>query len=235
MKSLFVIQSNYIPWKGYFDAINMVDMVIIHDDRQYTKNDWRNRNKIKTPDGTKWMTIPVVAKSSYKQTIEETKIASLSWNKEHWNMIQGNYAKAPYFKEYKEFFKEAYLNCNETYLSKINMSFIHGINKLLNIKTPIVLSSEFTATDEGKNERLIDMCKQTSTTDYYSGPAAKNYLDENLFRQNDINVHWLDYGHYKPYNQLYGDFIHEVSIIDLILNEGPNATRYMLSFENKNQ
>jgi|SRR6185312_422301 len=232
MKKLLVIQSNYIPWKGYFDAINAVDEFILHDDRQYTKNDWRNRNKIKTTKGPEWLSIPVKIKSVHLQRIDEAQVADPQWNKSHWQKIQANYSKAPFFKEYKDLFAEMY-NTQETYLSKINYHFITSINKLLGITTPIRWSTEFNLTDVGKNERLIDLCHQTGTTDYYSGPAAKNYMNEALFKEAGINVHWLDYSGYPVYSQLHGEFTHELSIIDLIFNEGPNAKNFLKSFTGK--
>jgi hypothetical protein len=107
------------------------------------------------------------------------------------------------------------------------MSFIVLINDILSIKTPIRISSELQVKTEGRNERLIDICKQTGATDYFSGPAAKNYLNEPLFIQKGINVRYFDYSGYIPYKQLYGKFVHEVSILDLIFNEGPDTNKYM--------
>ncbi len=208
----------------------MVDEMVIHDDRQYTKNDWRNRNKIKTPNGLVWLSIPVKIKSSHLQKIEEAQVADPKWSKDHWNQLRANYGKAAHFNTYKELFEDIYLKNTETYLSKINYRFITEINKLLGIKTPIRWSGEFNLTEEEKNGRLIDLCKKTNTTEYYSGPAAKNYIDESLFEKEGIKVHWLDYSNYPAYKQLYGEFVHEVSILDLIFNEGPNATKFMKSF-----
>jgi hypothetical protein len=231
MKKLFIIQSNYIPWKGYFDALNIVDEVILFDDAQYTKNDWRNRNKIKTTQGAQWLTIPINVKGKLNQKISESQVSDhhLGWRKNHWKTIQINYSKSAYFKTYKDIFEKLYLENDEVYLSKINYSFIKAINEILGITTRIRWSSEFIL-KEDKNERLLDLCKQTDTTDYYSGPAAKSYINEALFTNAGINIHWLDYNGYSEYNQIYGTFIHEVSVIDLLFNEGPNAKNHMKSF-----
>ena len=228
-KRIAILQSNYIPWKGYFDLINLVDEFIIYDDMQYTKRDWRNRNKIKTPQGLKWLTIPVEVKGKYYQKINETKISNQEWGKNHWIQIVQNYKKTPYFKEYQAIFEELYLNSNEEYLSKINYNFIKVINHILNIKTKIKYSSEFDLVD-GKSERLLGICKDCNADIYLSGPAAKGYLDEKLFEEEGIKVQWMDYSNYPTYNQLYPPFEHSVTILDLIFNEGSNATKFMKSF-----
>ena len=225
MSKVIITQSNYIPWKGYFDSINLVDEFIIYDDMQYTKRDWRNRNIIKTSTGNVWLTIPVEVKGKFFQKINETKVSEKDWNITHWNTIINAYSKATYFKEFKPFFEELYLNCTTEYLSEINFRFIEAICKLLNIKVTFKWSSEFILAEE-KTQRLVNICKDVKATDYYSGPAAKNYMDESLFNNEHINVHYFDYSNYPAYNQMHGEFTHEVSIIDLIFNEGENANNY---------
>ena len=122
------------------------------------------------------------------------------------------------------------MNCNEEHLSQINYHFLRGICDLLGISTPIRFSMDFELV-EGKTERLIDLCKKVGGTDYYTGLAAKNYIDEKLFAQENINIHYLEYSGYPKYTQLHDDFTHEVSIIDLIFNEGKNATSFMKNFK----
>ena len=231
-KKIAIIQSNYIPWKGYFDIINRVDEFILVDDVQYTRRDWRNRNKIKSPQGTIWLTIPVEVKGKYEQPIKDTKIADLKWAKKHWTTIMSNYAKAPYFQEYKDQFEACYLNLTETSLSQVNYRFIQLINTILGIKTIISWSSDYRIV-EGKNERLIALCKQAQATEYISGPSAKGYIDEKLFQQEHIRLTWMDYSGYPEYHQLFPPFDHYVSVLDVIFNEGPNATNFMLSFQRK--
>ncbi|MBX7042425.1 MAG: WbqC family protein [Ignavibacteria bacterium] len=230
MKKIIITQSNYIPWKGYFDSINMADAFVIYDDMQYTRRDWRNRNMIKTKDGVKWLTIPVEVKGKYFQKISETKISDKSWVRSHWDTIRHSYSKAEHFDEYKDIFEELYLGCDEEHLSKVNFRFMKKINELLGIETPMIWSSEFQLKEE-KTERLVDICMKLEATDYYSGPAAKAYMNEELFREQNISVHYFDYSGYPPYTQLYGEFTHAVSIIDLIFNEGQNATKFMKSFK----
>jgi hypothetical protein len=229
MKKVIITQSNYIPWKGYFDSIHMADHFIVYDDMQFTKRDWRNRNKIKTKDGLLWLTIPVEVKGKYLQKINETLVSDPKWGQQHWKTIQFNYNKAPYFKTYKDIFEDLYLNNDKIHLTEINLSFISTINKILGINTQISFSSDYDLV-EGKTEKLVDLCKKVGATDYYSGPAAKNYMDETLFEEESIKVHYFDYSGYPEYNQLYGAFAHDVSILDLLFNEGEHAKNFMKSF-----
>ena len=178
MKKIAILQSNYIPWKGYFDLINMVDEFIFYDEVQYTKNDWRNRNKIKTPQGIQWLTIPV-RQESLDQKIKDTKITDKKWNIKHWRTISQNYSKAKYFKDYKDIFEELYLTCDEEYLSQINYKFITTINEILEIKTKLRWSSEFELVD-GQTEKLLGICKDCNADIYLSGPAAKDYFNEEV-------------------------------------------------------
>ncbi|MGD8458606.1 MAG: WbqC family protein, partial [Anaerolineales bacterium] len=186
-KKLAAIQSNYIPWKGYFDIINSVDEFVILDDVQYTRRDWRNRNKIKTPNGPMWLTIPVLTKGNYNHLIQDVKVKGHAWRKTHWKSIQVNYAKSPYFHEYKNLFANLYLESEKDYLSEINFEFLITITKLLDINTRISWSKEYPLSND-KNQRLIDLCKQTGSRKYLSGPSAKDYLNEDLFREAGIAV-----------------------------------------------
>jgi hypothetical protein len=235
MKRIAIVQSNYIPWKGYFDLINLVDEFVLIDDFQYTKEDWRNRNLIKTQNGTQWLTIPVSYKNSLKP-IRTIKVSDSHWAKKHWNKIVPSYVKAKHFRQYRDFFEELYLGLDETYLSKINYRFITAICDLLSIKTKISWSMDYRL-EGGKTERLVNLCKQLHATEYLSGPAAKSYLDVSAFESENIRVSWMSYQGYPEYDQLYTPpFIHEVSIIDLIFNIGSlEAPCYMLSFDEENQ
>ncbi len=216
MKKVAILQSNYIPWKGYFDLINMVDEFILYDEVQYTKNDWRNRNKIKTPQGIQWLTIPV-RQESLDQKIKDTKISDKKWNIKHWRTISQNYSKSKYFKDYKDIFEELYLTCDEEYLSQINYKFITTINEILEIKTKLSWSSEFELVD-GQTEKLLGICKDCNADIYLSGPAAKDYFNEDLAKQENIKVEWMDYSGYKEYEQLNPPFEHGVTILDWIFN-----------------
>lgn len=228
-KKIAIIQSNYIPWKGYFDLINLVDEFVLYDDAQFTKRDWRNRNKVKTSSGLKWLTVPVDVKGKFEQKIKDTRIAEKRWGKKHWDTIKHNYSRAKYFPENKELFEELYLTLDEEFLSQVNLVFIQTINRVLGIKTKISWSSDYPLA-EGKNERLISICKGAGAAIYLSGPAAKGYLDEGLFKREGIEVEWMDYSGYPEYRQLFPPFERGVTILDLLFNEGPNAKNFMKSF-----
>lgn len=224
-----IVQSNYIPWKGYFDLINLVDEFILFDDMQYTRRDWRNRNLIKTSAGLKWLTIPVAVKGNFFQKIKDTTISDSRWPRKHWESIVHSYSKARYFPDYRAAFESLYLGCEETFLSRINYRFLSAICKMLGIAATISWSEDYTSA-EGKTERLVSLCRQAGASIYVSGPAARDYLDEALFAEANIEVQYMDYSAYPEYTQLYPPFDHKVSIIDLIFNEGPEATKYMKSF-----
>ena len=216
-KTIAISQSNYIPWKGYFDLINKVDEFILYDDAQFTRRDWRNRNKIKTSNGLQWLTIPVDVKGKYFQKIKETKISEKDWGVKHWQQIKQNYSKAKHFKNYKDLFEELYLNSKEEYLSEVNYKFIITINQILGIKTKIKFSDVFEIYGN-PTEKLLNICKQCKANIYISGPAAKNYFDEKLAEKENIQVQWMNYSNYDEYEQLFPPFEHGVSILDLIFN-----------------
>ena len=228
-KKVAIVQSNYIPWKGYFDMINSVDEFILFDDMQYTKRDWRNRNKIKTSNGPKWLTIPVEVKGKYYQKIKDTIVVDQSWRKNHWVTIKYQYSKAKYFDIYRDVFEKLYVGNSNKYLSQINYAFIQGICNLLSIKTTLKFSMDYNLI-EGKTKRLIDLCKQAGAYEYHAGPLSKNYIVEEFFEKEGIKLVYLNYEGYREYHQLFPPFDHYVSILDLIFNEGPNSKKYMKSF-----
>jgi len=228
-KTIAVVQSNYIPWRGYFDLINSVDEFILYDDVQYTIRDWRNRNIIKTQNGPRWLTIPVEVKGKYFQKIKDTVISDTTWGRKHWASIIHNYSRAKYFLIYRELFKDLYLRSEDKLLSQINYRFIIAICQILGIRTTISRSMDYNLVGD-KTDRLVHLCKQAGATAYVSGPSAKAYLDEEVFRNEGIAVAYIDYSGYPEYRQLYPPFEPSVTIIDLIFNEGPSATGYMKSF-----
>ncbi len=227
-----ISQSNYIPWKGYFDNIAQVDTFVLYDDVQYTRRDWRNRNLIKTSRGLVWLTIPVQVSGKYFQKINETIISDPNWNKTHWNILKQNYATANRFKDVKDFVEELYLTATSNYLSEINYHFIKSICNYLNIETKFMWSSSFELLDE-KTEKLVHICKQLNASEYYSGQAAKNYINETLFERENIAVHYFDYSQYPEYIQQYPPFEHGVTILDLLFNEGIDSKKYMKNINYK--
>lgn len=225
-KKVAISQSNYIPWKGYFDMIAVVDEFILFDDMQFTRRDWRNRNRIKTPQGPQWLTVPVQVKGKYNQKIKDTLIDGTEWAKTHWKTLKQNYCRAPYFDEISVWLEPLYITESHVYISQLNRCFIEAICQYLNIKTVISNSSDYDLI-EGKTERLTHLCKQAGAAEYISGPSAKDYVEEEIFGAMNIDITWFDYTGYLEYPQLWGKFIHELTILDLLFNCGKDAFKYM--------
>jgi hypothetical protein len=224
-----IVQSSYVPWKGYFDLIHSVDEFVLLDDVQFTRRDWRNRNRIKTPHGPSWLTIPVNTKGKYFDPIKDVTVSAPSWGTQHWKTLAANYARAPYFSRYADHFERLYLECRDTHLSAINYKWIQAICEILGIGTKLSWSMDYEMVN-GKTERLVGICRQAGAKSYISGPSARSYIDAEQFLAANVEVTYFDYSAYPEYSQLFPPFDHHVSILDLIFNQGPDATRYMLSF-----
>lgn len=225
MKKVAVIQSNYIPWKGYFDIIHDVDQFIFYDDVQFTKNDWRNRNKIKTVNGLAWLTIPVGKRID--RLICEVEMVDDDWRKKHWATVQQAYSRAPYFYVYRDFFEYVYREAQWSNLSSLNHFLISQISReFLGIQTEFRDSREFQAEGE-KLDRLIDLLKKTGASLYVSGPSAQAYINADEFQKAGIELIYKDYSGYPEYQQLYPPFEHGVSILDLLFNCGPSAPDFI--------
>lgn len=223
MKRVAIVQSNYIPWKGYFDMIAAVDEFILYDDVQFTKNDWRNRNKIKTPQGLQWLSVPVG--QDIRRRVRDVQ-PEPGWQIRHWKTLAANYGRAACFDETAQWLSPLYLDSSFEYLSQLNRAFIEAVCRNLGIGTRISNSWDFQL-GEGRTERLVDLCLQSGATEYISGPAAQSYLDEEQFLEHGIAVRWFDYGGYPAYPQMWGTFEHGVSILDLLFNCGRQAPTYM--------
>lgn len=233
MKKVGIIQSSYIPWKGYFDIIHDVDLFVYLDDVQYTARDWRNRNKIKTSQGSRWLTIPVGEK--IHRLIHEVPINDKHWNRKHWASIQQSYSKAPYFKRYKDFFEHIYMDRQWDNLSEFNQFLTTKISRdFLGIKTEFKDSREYNSQGE-KLERLLDLFSKMEINYYLSGPSAKDYIVEERLTEIGVELHYKDYSGYPEYPQLYPPFDHAVTILDLLFNCGPDAPYFIWGWrEDKN-
>lgn len=227
MKTVAILQSCYIPWKGYFDMISAVDEFILYDDMQFTRRDWRNRNKIKTPNGPLWLTVPVQVKGKFFQSIRETQIDGTEWADTHWKTITQNYKRAPYFDQVTAMIEPAYRRDQpHTHLSELNRELTEIICKELGIETKLSWSWDYNIVP-GKTERLVDLCLQAGATRYISGPAAKDYIVDTLFEEAGIELEYFSYAGYPEYPQLWGGFEHAVTILDLLFNCGPEASQFM--------
>jgi hypothetical protein len=226
-KRVAIVQSSYIPWKGYFDLIRAADEFILLDDVQFTRRDWRSRNRIKTQHGLAWLTIPVRTKGLYHQRIQDTYVADPRWGETHWATLRANYARAPFFREYEEKIAALYVpRSGDERLSDVNVRFITAACALLGITTPITWSTDHGA-PAGKNERLIELCRKAGADEYLSGPSAREYIDEAQFTAAGIQVRFVDYGGYREYPQPWPPFEHHVSVLDLLFSVGPDAPQYL--------
>lgn len=220
-----ILQSNYIPWKGYFDIAAEVDVFIFHDDLQYTKNDWRNRNAIKTPAGLKWLTIP--CGKNEKRLICEVSLTDHAWQQKHWRQIRAAYERAPYFAKFQAYFEEIYCRTTWASLSELNQRLIRDIaSDFLKIQCRFEDSRQY-GLKQRKKERVLELLKKVGATTYVSGPAAGAYLSHEDFERENMRLVWADYENYPEYPQMHPPFCHAVSILDLLFNTGDMAPDYL--------
>jgi hypothetical protein len=222
-----VLQSNYVPWKGYFDLMRSVDVFVVYDVVQYTKNDWRNRNRVKSANGLVWLTIPVAQVGSFGQRVLDAEIVPGPWAEKHLKTLLQAYARAPHLDDLRAELGALYETAaGMNLLHDVNMLFMDAARRWLGIETRLVQAQDFSLPDD-RNERLLALCSTLGASTYVSGPTARSYLDEAAFAAGGTRVEWFDYQGYEAYPQLHGEFVHEVSVLDLVLNTGPDAGRYL--------
>lgn len=223
---IFINQSIFIPWKGFFDNIAAADLYVVYDSVDFNPRSFRNRNKIMTSQGSKFITIPT-KKMPRGTSINQIEIADRNWGQACWKTIEHNYKKAPFFNLYKDTFQSLFTETEDRRITNINVKFIRAICALLNINTPITPDTEYDFVGD-KSEKLLSICLQSNAETYLSGPGAEDYLNIELFKQNNIAVEFADYEKYPVYTQVYRPFSHHVSILDMLFNLGPSIKQYML-------
>ena len=224
MTTIAISQSNYLPWKGYFQLISKVDVFVFYDTVDFTKRDWRSRNKILGPNGFQWLTIPVG--SNRGKSIQEVLLPEGEWRKNHLETIRRNYSKSPYIEDVLEIVSSVYEDISIHTLSHFNQSLIQRISDYLGIKTIFRNASEFI--QEGDRvERLISICNQLGATTYLSAPAAKDYIGDE-FEESGLILQWMEYGPFEEYEQNVDTFSDYVSIIDTIAALGPGTRNNFL-------
>lgn len=223
-----ILQPGYLPWLGFFEQMYKSDVFVIYDDVQYDKEGWRNRNRIKTANGVQWLTVPVIVKFDAHPLITEVMIDNKkNWAKKHRISIQQNYSKTPFYRKYIDIFEEAYSK-EWQYLVDIDMHLILQLAKCLGmVGKKIIRSSTLNVTGD-RIERLINICKLFKADTFYEGAAGKNYIDENYFERHGIKVEYQDYKH-PIYNQLHGEFVPHLSVIDLLFNHGDESLAILLN------
>lgn len=221
-----IIQSCYIPWRGFFDLIGRCEQYVVFDSARFVNRHWHNRNRIKTARGLAWLTIPVVSKGRHAQPIEDVEIAG-PWAERHWRSIELSYRRAPFFAQLAPLARSWYERADrERRLTDVNLLFLTEVARLLGVRTRIVRDAAYPA--EGrKTERLVSIAQAAGATRYLSGPTARAYLDENVFAAAGIAVEWMSYDGYPEYPQLYRGFAPAVSVLDVIFNTGPEASRFL--------
>lgn len=225
MKHVGIIQPNYIPWRGYFDFINNVDVFIFHDDIQYTKQDWRNRNKILCRNGESiWLSVPVKAKKD--SLIMDVEIDySVNWIRKHLAVLEQNYGKTPFFGEYFDPFRQV-LQSKTPLLADLDIALSRLICDWLGIETELLKASDLNCTGV-KDHKLIEMMQKVGGTHYLSGPAARAYIQPILWEDAGLQMSYFDYPQYAPYQQISETFNPAVSILDLLFMTGPEAPCYI--------
>jgi len=208
-------QPDFLPWLGFFDRWAKSDIYIVLDDVQFIRRGWHHRDRIKAVDGPIWLTVPVVKKNRYHQLIKDTEIDnSLAWRKKHLRMIELNYRKAPNFEYFFHKIKEIY-ESNHLLLIELNMDFLRFVAGELRIDTPFKFASSLNISSSG-NQRLVDLVKSVNGSSYLTGLGSKSYLDEDLFRKEDIKVIWQNYS-VSAYKQLHGNFERGLSVLDYLM------------------
>lgn len=231
-KTLVIIQSNYLPWRGYFDMLRRADQVVLLDSVQYTRQDWRNRNAIKHPQGLRWITIPVSARFHLRQSIDQTPVADTSWAERHIRAIEFAYRPAAAFDAVSPWlFDNLRGAASLQILADINRHLLFAVCEYLSISTPLTRCVEILPRTElvalEPSARLVRLCQATGATRYLTGPAAKNYLDQERLENAGIEVEYMTYEGYPQYPQCWAGFEPRVSIVDLLLNCGPESADYL--------
>jgi hypothetical protein len=229
MTKIAILQPNYIPWKGVFDLINKVDVFVFYDDVQYTVKDWRNRNVIKTQNGTKWLSVPVIHKGRRDQLICEALINNTEdWQMNHYKTIKFSYAKAKYFDQYHYILEDIYLNNKWNKIADLDIFTTKIIAEALGINVEWAKSSDLNFDGNKDGEKVLKICKHFNADYFINGPSSKQFMNEKLFNENDVQLSYMEYN-YEEYNQLYPPFNHFVSVLDTLFNCGPEAKKYILN------
>jgi len=221
---LAIIQPSYIPWRGYFHQIQKADVFMFYDDVQYDKHGWRNRNRVKTKNGTIWLTIPVAARGNVVEStkILEIRCASKNWGRKHWATLQQSYGKAPHFERYAPLLEEFYAR-QEDRLAELTIDLTRRLARELGIeRTRFVRSSELAGIEGTATDRLIALVRAVGADHFISGPSAREYIDEAKLAAARVTLEYMRY-EYPEYEQLHPPYDPHVSILDLLFMRGESA------------
>jgi hypothetical protein len=223
-KTIVILQSNYIPWKGYFDLMAAADEFLIFDEVQFTKNDWRNRNRIALNGKLHWLTLPVSTAGIFGEAIDRIEVSNANWARSHWDTLKQAYRRAPHYPAIAPRLEAAYRAAAPlTRLSQINEHFLKEIAGMLDLSTAILRADIVPRTTMDPTDRLVEICKSRGAKTYISGPAARNYLKTDAFNQAGVTLNYANYEDYPTYPQAFDPFEHGVSIIDTLMQCGHEA------------
>lgn len=227
-KTVVILQSNYIPWKGYFDLVAAADEFLVFDEVQFTRRDWRNRNKVIVSGKPQWLTIPVQSKGNYNAPIDQIEVTGSQWARQHWQTISLSYRRAPFYDEIAPLLESAYKAAAEfKLLTEINQHFLKALGGVLNIEAPLVRTRSIARTTDDPTGRLVELCVARGASDYLSGPAAAAYIDRLRFEAAGVRLHYANYAGYPTYTQASASFEHGVSIIDTLMQCGPACRSHL--------
>jgi len=220
-------QPVYLPWLGLFHKISLSDKFVYFNEVQYLPKDWMNRNKIKTKTGPIWLSVPVLRKGYRDMKTNELKINnSINWQKKHFQSIKNNYRKAKYYNDYSDFFEDVYSK-TWTYLSELNEYMLKWFLKELKMKVEFVSASDYNFVGE-KSDLVLDMSEKLEANSYIFGNLGRDYANIEDFKESGIKVIFQNYIH-PEYLQLNENFVPNLSIIDLLLNCGPESYKILTS------
>ncbi|HBP12222.1 MAG TPA: hypothetical protein DD452_09805 [Nitrospina sp.] len=216
-----ILQPSYLPWLGFFEQMTRSDKFVLLDDVQYTRRDWRNRNKVRVKEGWVWLTVPVQQKSRFSQSLLETRIDnSVSWRRKHLETLRQHYCKAPFFEKYFPRCQQIYEKDWE-FLFDLCLETIQFLKEEMGIETPLLRSSEMKLSGE-KTERLVSICRELGATHYLSGESGSDYISQEDFSNPGIELEYQNYEH-PVYPQRYPGFVPHLSTIDLLFNCGEQS------------
>ncbi|MBC8287086.1 MAG: WbqC family protein [Nitrospinae bacterium] len=216
-----ILQPSYLPWLGFFEQMSRSDKFVLLDDVQYTRRDWRNRNRVRVNEGWAWLTVPVLQKSKFSQSLLETHIDnSVPWRKKHLETLRQHYSKSPFFEQYFSRCQKIYEK-EWTFLFDLCLETIILLKEELGVETPLLRSSQMEISGQ-KTERLLSICRELGATHYLSGEAASDYILEANFSSQGIELEYQKYDH-PVYPQRYPGFVPQLSAIDLLFNCGEQS------------
>ncbi len=219
MQLITIHQPNYMPWPGFFHKWLLADTFVVLDTVQYHKNEWQNRNRIKTIQGAQWITVPVTYR--FPQLIHEVGIAPSNWAKKQIASIEQAYTKAPFFNDYWQPIKHILLQQHDR-LVHLNVALITTLGQMVGCTAPLLLASDLPIKQHDPTLRLIEICKHLHGDAYLSGAEGRNYLQTSLFHDHKLSL-YFQHVHPPTYPQLHGEFIPYLSVLDMLFHVGDDA------------